>query len=74
MEKSGVTLGPEHILRRVSPFEVRSLRALYSFIAPGALLDGSVEHAVFREYWAESRSDAFAPCARTRELRASKSY
>ncbi len=67
-------LGPEHILRRVSPFEVRSLRALYSFIAPGALLDGSVEHAVFREYWAESRSDAFAPCARTRDLRASKSY
>lgn len=67
-------LGPEHILRRVSPFEVRSLRALYSFIAPGALLDGSVEHAVFREYWAESRSDAFVPCARTRELRASKSY
>lgn len=67
-------LGPEHILRRVSPFEVRSLGALYSFIAPGALLDGSVEHAVFREYWAESRSDAFAPCARTRGLRASKSY
>lgn len=67
-------LGPEHILRRVSPFEVRSLGALYSFIAPGALLDGSVDHAVFREYWAESRSDAFAPCARTRGLRASKSY
>lgn len=67
-------LGPEHILRRVSPFEVRSIAALYSFIAPGALLDGSVDHAVFREYWAESRSDAFAPCARTRGLRASKSY
>ncbi len=67
-------LGPEHILRRVSPFEVRSLGALYSFIAPGALLDGSVDHAVFREYWAESRSDAFAPCARTREMRGSKSY
>ncbi len=67
-------LGPEHILRRVSPFEVRSIAALYSFIAPGALLDGSADHAVFREYWAESRSDAFAPCARTRELRISKSY
>ncbi len=67
-------LGPEHILRRVSPFEVRSLGALYSFIAPGALLDGTVEHAVFREYWAESRSDAFAPHARTREMRGSKSY
>ncbi len=67
-------LGPEHILRRVSPFEVRSLAALYSFIAPGALLDGSVDHAVFREYWSQSRSDAFAPCARTREMRGSKSY
>ena len=67
-------LGPEHILRRVSPFEVRSLGALYSFIAPGALLDGTVEHAVFREYWAESRSDAFAPHARTRAMRGSKSY
>ncbi len=67
-------LGPEHILRRVSPFEVRSIAALYSFIAPGALLDGTADHAVFREYWAESRSDAFAPCARTRGLRASKSY
>ncbi len=67
-------LGPEHILRRVSPFEVRSIAALYSFIAPGALLDGTADHAVFRKYWAESRSDAFAPCARARELRASKSY
>ena len=67
-------LGPEHILRRVSPFEVRSLGALYSFIAPGALLDGTVDHAVFREYWAESRSDAFAPHLRTREMRGSKSY
>ncbi len=67
-------LGPEHILRRVSPFEVRSLGALYSFIAPGALLDGTADHAVFREYWAQARSDAFAPCARTREMRGSKSY
>ncbi len=67
-------LGPEHILRRVSPFEVRSLRALYSFIAPGALLDGTANHAVFREYWAESRSDAFEPHARIRAMRGSKSY
>ena len=67
-------LGPEHILRRVSPFEVRSLGALYSFIAPGALLDGTADHAVFREYWAESRSDAFAPHLRTRRMRGSKSY
>ncbi len=67
-------LGPEHILRRVSPFEVRSLGALYSFIAPGALLDGTADHAVFRDYWSEARSDTFAPQASTRMLRGSKSY
>ena len=67
-------LGPEHILRRVSPFEVRSLGALYSFIAPGALLDGTAEHAVFREYWPQARSDAFTPSERLRFMRGSKSY
>ena len=30
--------GPEHILRRVSPIEVRSLAALYRFLEPGELL------------------------------------
>ncbi len=67
-------LGPEHILRRVSPFEVRSLGALYSFIAPGALLDGTAEHAVFRDYWAQARSDAFTLPERMRAVRDSKSY
>lgn len=52
-------LGPEHILRRVSPIEVRSLAALYRFLEPGELIDRVPEHAVFREYWADSRSDAF---------------
>ena len=57
-------LGPEHILRRVSPTEVRSLGALYRFLAPGELLDGRVpEHAVFRNFWQVARSDAFAPPA-----------
>lgn len=57
-------LGPEHILRRVSPTEVRSLGALYRFLAPGELLEGRVpEHAVFRNFWQVARSDAFAPPA-----------
>ncbi|MGO4781657.1 glutamate synthase-related protein, partial [Lysobacter sp. 2RAB21] len=30
-------IGPEHILRRVSPTEVRSLGALYNFLTPGEL-------------------------------------
>ncbi|GAB2514069.1 FMN-binding glutamate synthase family protein [Pseudoxanthomonas sangjuensis] len=66
-------LGPEHILRRVSPTEVRSLAALYRSVAPGELLAGIPDHAVFRDFWAEARSDSFAPPARAAALCASKS-
>ena len=63
-------LGPEHILRRVSPIEVRSLGALYRFLAPGDLLAGRIpEHAVFRDFWQASRSDAFAPPGKVRSKR-----
>ncbi|WP_240126206.1 FMN-binding glutamate synthase family protein [Thermomonas alba] len=66
-------LGPEHILRRVSPTEVRSLAALYRFLAPGDLLGGRVPgHAVFRDFWAHARSDAFTPPAHVLRLRESK--
>lgn len=67
-------LGPEHILRRVSPTEVRSLAALYRYMAPGELLDDrQPRHAVFREFWDEARGDAFMPPAHVLRLRASKS-
>ena len=65
-------LGPEHILRRVSPTEIRSLASLYRYLAPGELLDKVPEHAVFREYWAEARSDSFNPPPRIAAIRASK--
>ena len=65
-------LGPEHILRRVSPTEVRSLSALYRFLEPGELLDHVPEHAVFRAFWASARADTFAPPERTLEMRRSK--
>src|SRR5690606_31017151 len=65
-------LGPEHILRRVAPTEVRSLAALYRFLAPGELLDGVPEHAVFRAFWASARPDSFMPPERTLEMRRSK--
>ncbi len=66
-------LGPEHILRRVSPFEVRSLSALYRYLEPGELLGGRLpEHAVFREFWQQARSDAFMPPAHVARLRGSK--
>ncbi|MDH5824344.1 FMN-binding glutamate synthase family protein [Luteimonas sp. RD2P54] len=66
-------LGPEHILRRVTPTEIRSLAALYRFLEPGELLHGAPEHAVFKAFWAEARSDSFAPPERIRRLRDTKS-
>ncbi len=67
-------LGPEHILRRVSAVEVRSIAALYRFLEPGELLTGTSEHAVFRDYWPQARSDQFAPPERVARMRGSKSY
>ena len=61
-------LGPEHILRRVSPIEVRSLASLYRFLEPGELLDRVPAHAVFRDFWADARSDVFAPPRRVSAL------
>ncbi|GAB6196247.1 FMN-binding glutamate synthase family protein [Lysobacter xanthus] len=65
-------LGPEHIMRRVSATEVRSLAAIYRFLAPGELLAGMPEHAVFQQYWDDARSDSFAPPPRVAALRATK--
>ena len=67
-------IGPEHILRRVSPFEVRSLAALYRFLEPGELLTGIPDHAVFRSFWASSRSDSFCAPDKARRMRESKSF
>ncbi|MET0755834.1 MAG: FMN-binding glutamate synthase family protein [Pseudoxanthomonas sp.] len=66
-------LGPEHILRRISPIEIRSLGVLYNFLESGELLNKVPDHAVFRGFWADARSDSFAPPARVRALRDSKS-
>jgi hypothetical protein len=65
-------LGPEHILRRVSPVEVRSLAALYRFLEPGELLDRIPEHAVFKTFWADARPDTFAPPPAVAALRTTK--
>ncbi|WP_046656377.1 FMN-binding glutamate synthase family protein [Lysobacter capsici] len=67
-------IGPEHILRRVSPTEVRSLGALYNFLAPGDLLGKVPDHAVFKSFWANARSDSFAAPERLLAMRASKSF
>ena len=66
-------LGPEHIVRRVSPVEVRSLATLYSYLEPGELLDRVPAHAVFKGFLADARSDSFAPPSRIAALRETKS-
>jgi glutamate synthase domain-containing protein 2 len=65
-------LGPEHILRRVAPTEIRSLAALYWFLEPGELLEGVPRHAVFQDFWPDARSDSFAPPARVMALRGTR--
>lgn len=66
-------LGPEHVVRRVSPVEIRSLATLYRYLEPGELLRRIPEHAVFRDFWADARSDSFQPPARVAALRMGKS-
>ncbi|WP_353981998.1 FMN-binding glutamate synthase family protein [Salinicola endophyticus] len=65
-------LGPEHIIRRVSSDEIQSYDRLFSFLAPGQLLDGESEHTVFKQYWHMARADSFAPPPAVAELRATK--
>jgi glutamate synthase domain-containing protein 2 len=65
-------LGPEHVIRRVSSTEVRSLATLYKFVQPGELIDGVSEHAVFQRFWADARPDTFAPSAELSARRATK--
>ncbi len=65
-------LGPEHIIRRVSGSEVRSLATLYPFLRPGELLETTPTHAVFQRFWQDARADSFAPPAGIAALRWSK--
>jgi glutamate synthase domain-containing protein 2 len=66
-------LGPEHILRRVSAVEIRSLASLYRYLEPGELLRQVPDHAVFHDFWADARADSFQPPSRIKALRDSKS-
>ena len=65
-------LGPEHIIRRVSSTDVRSLAALHVWARNGELLSGTPEHQVFKVFWHVARADSFVPPAHTLSLRGSK--
>ncbi|MGH8122029.1 MAG: glutamate synthase-related protein, partial [Rudaea sp.] len=66
-------LGPEHVIRRVTSTEVRSLAALYQFVRPGELIGGMPNHAVFKVFWNVARADTFAAPRSVLELHHTKS-
>ena len=66
-------LGPEHVVRRVSSNEVRSLSALHHWLKPGELLGGSVpNHPVYKVFWESSRPDTFVAPQTILSLQTSK--
>jgi glutamate synthase domain-containing protein 2 len=54
-------LGPEHIVRRISSTEVRTLARLHSWVKPGEILEELPAQPVFQVYWNAARADSFAP-------------
>jgi len=76
LEAAGLThpdqLGPEHLMRRVSNNEIRSLAALHAWLAPCELLAGTSGHAVFRRFWSDAPPDRFAVPADLLARRASR--
>jgi glutamate synthase domain-containing protein 2 len=65
-------LGPEHVIRRVSSTEVRSLAALHHWARPGELLTGVPEHPVFKVFWEVSRAGTFAAPPNVLNMRGTK--
>jgi glutamate synthase domain-containing protein 2 len=65
-------LGPEHVIRRVSSNEVRSLAALHHWVAPGELLGGEPDHPVFKIFWPQANPDSFDAPPSLLALRTSK--
>jgi glutamate synthase domain-containing protein 2 len=66
-------IGPEHVIRRVSSTEVRSLAVLHRFLKPGELLNGDIaDIPAFRVFWNDARADAFVPPPKIHALRVSK--
>jgi glutamate synthase domain-containing protein 2 len=52
---------PRHIVRRVSPHEIRLVANLYKFLKPGELLSNPKAHSVYEYYWPLASSQTFDP-------------
>lgn len=64
-----VHLGPEHIIRRISTREIRSLASLHQWVRPGELLEGVYRQPVFRRFWQDAHPDSFTPPASALRVR-----
>ncbi|GAB2501963.1 FMN-binding glutamate synthase family protein [Arenimonas alkanexedens] len=65
-------LGPEHIVRRVSSTEVRSLAKLHYFLPQGQLLEAVPEHPVFQVFWDQASAETFSAPPKAAEMQATK--
>jgi glutamate synthase domain-containing protein 2 len=52
---------PRHIVRRVSPHEIRLVANLYKFLKPGELLSNPKAHTVYEYCWPLASSQTFDP-------------
>jgi glutamate synthase domain-containing protein 2 len=57
-------LGPQHLVRRVSAFEVEQFSELHVFLQRDSLLDGSCDHKMYARNWAISSADRFEAVGR----------
>jgi glutamate synthase domain-containing protein 2 len=65
-------LGPEHVIRRVSANEVRSLSSLHPWLQPGELLTGVPLSPVYQVFWKNARPDTFEAPSRVITVRTEK--
>jgi glutamate synthase domain-containing protein 2 len=62
-------LGPEHIIVRLSPTEVRSLATMHLWVRPGELLHALPEHRVYKAFWQHASADSFEFAKDLKDLR-----
>jgi glutamate synthase domain-containing protein 2 len=70
--KHPLEVGPEHVIRRISSTEIRSLAALYQWVKPNSLIDGVDEHPVFKVFWAQANADSFTAPPNVLQLQTTK--
>ena len=56
-------LRPHHIVRRISPNEVRLVSNVIRFLKPGDLLENRAEHPVYATFWKMASANSFKPVA-----------